>query len=187
MLVRRLYATLEWWRIARCRLRTHLWRLRGGSEIHGKCLIDGGVRIERPWLVRLGPRCVLQRDVWLNTTGDHARIEIGAFGFVGRGVQFEVSNAIVIGRGVLIAPGVYLTDHNHSTAPGPPMFEQACTAAPIAIGDDVWIGANAVVLPGVTIGAGAVVAAGAVVHRDVPPRAIVGGVPARIIRFREDA
>lgn len=54
--------------------------------------------------------------------------------------------------------------------------------APIVIGDKVWIGANATVLPGVTIGKGAIVAAGAVVHRDVPPFTVVGGVPARILR-----
>lgn len=57
-------------------------------------------------------------------------------------------------------------------------------SAPVTIGNDVWIGARAVILDGVTIGDGAIVAAGAVVHADVPPYAIVGGVPARIIRFR---
>ena len=54
--------------------------------------------------------------------------------------------------------------------------------APIVIGDKVWIGANATVLPGVTIGKGAIVAAGAVVTRDVPPNTIVAGVPARVVR-----
>lgn len=55
---------------------------------------------------------------------------------------------------------------------------------PVVIGNDVWVGAKAVVLSGVTIGDGAVVAAGAVVTKDVPPYAIVGGVPARVIKFR---
>ncbi|MNI40841.1 Chloramphenicol acetyltransferase [compost metagenome] len=54
----------------------------------------------------------------------------------------------------------------------------------IVIGNDVWIGANAVILPGVTLGDGAVIGAGAVVTKDVPPYAIVGGVPAKVIRYR---
>lgn len=58
--------------------------------------------------------------------------------------------------------------------------------APITIGNDVWIGARAIILDGVTIGDGAIVGAGAVVARDVPPYAVVGGVPARIIRYRFD-
>jgi acetyltransferase-like isoleucine patch superfamily enzyme len=56
----------------------------------------------------------------------------------------------------------------------------------VIIGDDVWIGARAIILHGVTIGRGSVVAAGAVVARDVPSYAIVGGVPARVIRYRWD-
>ena len=55
---------------------------------------------------------------------------------------------------------------------------------PIKIGNDVWIGANAVILDGVAIGDGAIIGAGAVVNKDVPPYAIVGGVPAKIIRYR---
>lgn len=55
---------------------------------------------------------------------------------------------------------------------------------PVIIGNDVWIGAQVSILPGVTIGDGAVIAAGAVVNKDVPPYAIVGGVPAKIIRYR---
>ena len=62
---------------------------------------------------------------------------------------------------------------------------QPNVATPIRIGNDVWIGAHAVILSGVTIGDGAVVAAGAVVHQDVMPYAIVGGVPARVLGERE--
>lgn len=179
------YRWTELWRLAMCRLRVHAYRLSGGRSIDGKCLFDRGVRIERPWLARLGPRCVLQQDVWLNLGSDGAQLEIGAYTFIGRGVEIEVSTSVRIGRGVLIAPGVFVTDHNHDTALGKPMFEQPCIATPVLIGDDVWVGANAVILPGVEIGDGAVVAAGAVVHKSVPARAIVGGVPAQLVEYRE--
>lgn len=184
-MTRWLYRFGEFRRIVWCRLRVHAYRLLGARGIDSKCLIDRDVRIERPWRVELGSRCVLQPDVWLNVGADEAQLKIGAYTFLGRGVEIEVSSRVVIGRGGLIAPGVFITDHNHSTALGVPMFEQPCVAAPVQIGDDVWIGANAVILPGVTIGAGAVVAAGAVVNCDVAAGAIVGGVPARFIKFRE--
>ncbi len=67
-----------------------------------------------------------------------------------------------------------------------PMREQGTRRKGIIIEDDVWLGANCCVLDGVTVGRGAVVGAGAVVTKDVPPFAIVGGVPARIIRMRTE-
>lgn len=184
-LARRLYSIREFFRIAGCRLRVHGYRLAGGYNIDGKCLFGRGVRIERPWRVRIGMRCSLQPGVWLNVGGEQGSLEMGAYTFLGRGVVIESSLGIRIGAGCLIAPGVFITDHNHSLKIGTPMFEQPCVAAPVVIGDDVWIGANAVILPGVTIGDGAVVAAGAVVNRSVPSLAIVGGVPAKTIKYRE--
>ena len=79
-----------------------------------------------------------------------------------------------------------IVDSDHSyTDPNLPVSVQGFTAAPIVIGDASWIGANAVITKGVTIGRGAIVAAGAVVVRDVPEYAIGGGVPARLIKYRE--
>ena len=91
---------------------------------------------------------------------------------------------VTIGDGVLIAPGTVISTVNHALDPER-RRANVCTALPVTIGSNVWIGANCTILPGVTIGDGAVIAAGAVVRSDVPPRAIVGGVPARILKMIE--
>jgi len=92
---------------------------------------------------------------------------------------------VTIGDGVLIAPGAVITTVNHALSPGK-RRANICTALPIAIGSNVWIGANSTILPGVTIGDDAVIAAGAVVCGDVLPRTVVGGVPAKILRTLEE-
>lgn len=84
-----------------------------------------------------------------------------------------------MGDNALIGHQVVLATLNHDLAPEKRASMQA---APIVIGKDAWIGSHATVLAGVTVGDGAVVAAGAVVTKDVPPRTVVGGVPAKIIK-----
>ena len=91
---------------------------------------------------------------------------------------------VIFGDGVLIAPGTVITTVNHALDPAK-RRANICTALPIRIGSNVWIGANCTILPGVTIGDDAVVAAGAVVRSDVPPRAVVSGVPARVLKMIE--
>lgn len=98
---------------------------------------------------------------------------------VGENVVLRAAGGLTIGSRVLIAAGAVLTTAGHPLQP--PRWNRNISA-PISIGDDVWIGANAVILPGVTIGAGSVIAAGAVVTADVPPLCVAAGVPARVIR-----
>jgi serine acetyltransferase len=96
-----------------------------------------------------------------------------------------ISGQVRCGDGVRIASHVSLVGFNHGyDDPDMPIHQQKHESRGIIIEDDVWIGANAVVVDGVTVGRGAVIAAGAVVSRDVPPMAIVGGVPAKVLRFR---
>lgn len=93
---------------------------------------------------------------------------------------------IVIGNDVLIAPYVSIIGTNHTISDPDKLIRlQGMTSAQITIQDDVWIGTKAIILPGVTIGKGSVVGAGAVVTKDVPPYAVVGGVPARVIKMRK--
>ncbi|MGA1833746.1 acyltransferase [Rhizobium wenxiniae] len=96
-----------------------------------------------------------------------------------------ISGKVRCGDGVRIASLVSIVGFNHGfDDPDTPINDQPHEIKGIVIGDDVWIGANAVVLDGVTIGNGAVIAAGAVVNKDVPPLAIMAGVPAKLIRRR---
>lgn len=96
-------------------------------------------------------------------------------------VRFASRGGVTIGRFVQIAANVNFETTSHTIA-FEPGKNRANTFAPIIVEDHVWIGSGAIILPGVTIGRGAVVAAGAVVHRDVAPMTVVGGVPARFIR-----
>lgn len=95
---------------------------------------------------------------------------------------------IVIGHDVQIAQNVVLRASDHAfDRVDVPIMEQGHTGGAIRIGNDCWIGANAVVTRNVTVGDHSIIGAGAVVTRDVPPYAIVGGVPARVLRMRKDA
>lgn len=92
---------------------------------------------------------------------------------------------VYIGNHVMIGPNTLITTVGHPLSPKVRRGYMA-KAAPVRIGNDVWIGGNVTILPGVTIGNNVVVAAGAVVTKDVPDNSLVGGVPARIIREIEN-
>ncbi|WP_434713818.1 acyltransferase (plasmid) [Rhizobium sp. YTUHZ045] len=99
-----------------------------------------------------------------------------------------VSGKVTCGNGVRIASHTSIVGFNHGfDDPDLPIHRQGVVSLGIVIGDDVWIGANCVILDGVTIGNGAVIAAGAVVTGDIPAMAIAGGVPARVLRSRGSA
>lgn len=106
-------------------------------------------------------------------------MRLGKNVFINSGCRFQDQGGIIIGDGVLIGHNVVLATLNHDVDP---QKRSDMFPAPIRIGNNVWIGAQATVLPGVTIGDGAIIAAGAVVSRDVPANVIVGGVPAKIIK-----
>lgn len=106
-------------------------------------------------------------------------ITIGDHVFINADCKFQDQGGITIDDGALIGHGVVLATLNHDMDPEK---RQQLHPAPIHIGKRVWIGANATITAGVTIGDNSVVAAGAVVTKDVPANVVVGGVPARIIK-----
>ena len=111
-------------------------------------------------------------------------IEIGSFSELGTNCIIQ-SNTF-IGDYVIMGPDVKIYTRNHIfTSLDVPIAEQGHTNEKVMIGNDVWLGANAIITPGVTIGDHAIVASGAVVTKDVPAYAIAGGVPAKVIKYRK--
>lgn len=113
------------------------------------------------------------------------KVEIGHNVYFSEGVIIGGQNGVTIGNYALIGYNVNLISANHSYQNNLfPILKQGLYGGPIEIEDDVWIGSNVVVLPNVKIGRGAVIGANAVVTKNVEPYAIVGGVPAKLIKYR---
>lgn len=120
--------------------------------------------------------------------GDLARFRIDATSHIKSDTFIECSGGVSIGR--YFHPGraltIFSTNHNYAAGNRIP-YDSGSIDLPVTIGDFVWCGANVTIVPGVTIGEGAVIGAGSVVTRDVPRCAVVGGNPARIIKYRDIA
>jgi acetyltransferase-like isoleucine patch superfamily enzyme len=128
--------------------------------------------------VRIGKRCVFQgfpdSSIFIE---DNVTINDGCF--------LTAIFGIIIGKGTSIGEYTSIRDYNHGFHDGNiPIKEQDYVGAQIVIGRDCWIGRGCVILPGVIIGDGAVVGANSVVNKDIPPFGIVAGVPAKIIKYR---
>lgn len=94
------------------------------------------------------------------------------------------NSKINLGDNLLMGPGVKIYSSNHGMEPGLPMNTQPYIEKDIAIGNDVWLGSNAVITAGVKIGDGSIVAAGSVVTKDIPSHVVAGGIPVKIIKKR---
>ena len=105
----------------------------------------------------------------------------------GIGIRAQINGKVIIGNNVMMGPDVCIFTRNHACSRTDiPMDRQGFTPEqPVTIGDDVWIGAKVIILPGVHIGTGAILGAGAVVTKDVPEYAVVGGNPAKVIKMRK--
>lgn len=103
-------------------------------------------------------------------------MKIGNNVFMNQNVSVTCMESVDIGDGCIIANNVVIVDHDHDFVNG------GFVSAPVKLENDVWIGANATVLKGVTIGEGAIVAAGSVVNKDVPAHTMVAGAPAKVIK-----
>lgn len=127
--------------------------------------------------VKIGPKSYIHMGARFN---EPWRVEIGSGTIIGNGVFLDGRAKLKIGSHVDMASEVMIYNAEHDLSS--PTFD--AIQEPVEIGDYVFIGPRAIILPGVKIGTGAVVAAGAVVTADVPDYAIVGGVPAKLIKER---
>ena len=158
------------------RLLAPLYQHRGKHSV-----IHRSARMDTPpyRIFSLGDYSVVESFACINNAvgdvviGDHTRI----------GLHNTIIGPVEIGSHVNLAQGITVTALNHNFSDtNKRIDEQGVSTNPVTIEDDVWVGANAVILPGVTIGEHCVVAAGAVVTKDVPPHSLVAGVPAKVIK-----
>ena len=158
------------------RLLAPLYQHRGKHSV-----IHRSARMDTPpyRLFSLGDYSVIESFACINNAvgdvviGDHTRI----------GLHNTIIGPVEIGSNVNLAQGITVTALNHNFSDtNKRIDEQGVSTNLVTIEDDVWVGANAVILPGVTIGEHCVVAAGAIVTKDVPPHSLVAGVPAKVIK-----
>lgn len=150
-------------------------KVHGGIDLrnreNGTIVICDGVSFDD------GCRIVAAREA---TVTFRARSDIGGF------CIFNCGADVTIGEDTMMAGYCYIQSSSHGMRRAQTVKSQPHTHMPIAIGRDVWLGAGATILPGITVGDGAMVAARAVVNRDVPPFGIVAGIPAKVIGERPE-
>ncbi len=145
--------------------------------IHGNVL-----EALREGRLEVGEQVLFEPDVWL-TVPAPGRIRIGAGSFLNVGVMVAAVELVEIGEHCMLANNCFVTDGNHRfDDPGKPVPWQGFSSkGHTRLGDNVWLGANVVVTSGVSIGERCVVGANSVVTRDIPPRCVAAGVPARVL------
>lgn len=132
--------------------------------------------------LRIGPRCVLDRSMTIECYGS---LHIGREVIFGHHCTLASRQSLSIGDDSLLAEMVSIRDHDHRfDRLDVPIREQGSVSAPVVIGRNVWIGAKATIVKGVSIGDNAIIGANAVVTRDIPANAIAVGIPARVIKMR---
>lgn len=139
--------------------------------------------------MRFGKNVVIQKDCWLNIAynnpSPHHMIEIGEGTNIGRRCTLSAANRICIGKFVLIAPNVFIADTHHEYQKmGIPIMHQGITTHhdQVTIGDETWIGINAVIMGNVKIGKHCVIGANSVVIKDIPDYCVAAGNPAKIVK-----
>jgi acetyltransferase-like isoleucine patch superfamily enzyme len=170
-------------------LRLGAWKLRLGKrlKLDGIAFIGPGCRLE------VGPGAVIElgRWSWLGHSCKirchEGRVALGAKSVMGQECTISAYQHVSIGRECVIADRVMLIDFDHGTVEvDRPIRLQGIYKRDVEVGHNVWIGYGACLLRGVTVGNNAIIGTNSVVTKDVPENAVVGGVPARLLRMREE-
>ena len=168
-------------------------RCKGKIEFDGSATVEDYVKIDAlsKGGIKIGKNFSIGRNSIIECTG--VLRELGESFIIGENVGIAANAFIAvrgnlkIGKDTIIGPGVSIHTENHNFDKlNVPIRLQGATRKGVEIGEDCWIGSKVVILDGVKIGSHVIIAAGAVVNTDVPDYAIVGGVPAKIIRMRKD-
>jgi acetyltransferase-like isoleucine patch superfamily enzyme len=131
-----------------------------------------------------GENCIIQNFTFIQLTKPEPKLVVGNHVVIGRHNIMTAKKSIIIGDYTRIGSYVQIIDHGHGIDKNKLIMDQDAIIAPVIIGQDVWIGAGVKILKGVTVGDHAVIGANSVVTKDVPSYAIVGGVPAKVIKYR---
>ena len=165
------------------------------------------LKISKPWILTDG-FVFIERGAELHARRGYGRLRLGRWVYIGTGnaIRCHEGNLTIgdkcvfgrkntincyldieIGRECIFADWIYICDFDHRYDDvSLPIRKQGIVKSPVKIGDDCWFGEKTSVMRGVEVGDGAIVASHALVNRDVPPKAIVGGVPARVLKYRTD-
>jgi len=148
-----------------------------------RSVLELPIRVYGEGRISIGADVVVGTGSWVQALAPAGEIVIGDRTILARACTVSAAARVVLGASVLVAGGVYIADHQHRRDGDAPVRDQGVDdVAPVDIGAGSWIGQNAVVLPGTVLGEGSVVGANAVVRGEFPRRAIVAGVPARLVR-----
>ncbi|MFN8416213.1 MAG: DapH/DapD/GlmU-related protein [Cytophagaceae bacterium] len=181
------YFTLFKFKILKIRILLRIfWFKIEGMEI-GSNNIIGKINLDWPNKITIGDNCEIENSVVFKITRPfdvNNNIKIGSNCFIGAASQFNINTKLEIHNNVLIASNCLIVDTGHEYEKSNLIRNQALTMASITIEEDVWIGANSIILQGVNIGKGSVIGAGSLVNKTIPPYEVWAGTPAKYIKSR---
>ena len=152
------------------------------ARIGSSFLLDRGSRlfIQKDWHIGDDVKIATNCALFSRESPQAGKLSIGDGTHIGDHTIIDVADDVTLGREVALGPNcvIYSHDHDYQNADGA-AWKGPLVTRPVCIGDGAWVGSGVTILPGVTIGERAVIAAGAVVTKNVPPRAVWGGIPAK--------